>query len=196
MTHIPHRLYRFALVHDDLPAFHAGYLILTVLTAAMLNLGVFAVLVVGHMTLDVLKYGGRFRYGCFLTAYATLRESILDIALVLLGLTFAVYLHHSLPVIAGLRGLALAEITGVRFAAMFGSKLHILYDVLHVFSGVDHYLALNSSRLRLPLTIVEWASILTIVAALVLLGMSTHILSIDGDAVLAIVSHELVPGLE
>ena len=46
----------FAHEHDDIPAFHAAYLVGTFLAAAIFNLGFFLLLIIGHMCLDVVKY--------------------------------------------------------------------------------------------------------------------------------------------
>ena len=45
----------FAHRHDELPAFHAAYLVITVLCAALLSLGAFAALIVAHIALDYVK---------------------------------------------------------------------------------------------------------------------------------------------
>ena len=56
MQRVATRLRTFAWVHDELPAFHAAYLVLTFLTAALFNFGVFALLIAAHMMLDFVKY--------------------------------------------------------------------------------------------------------------------------------------------
>ena len=84
----------FAQHHDEFPAFHAGYLALTIIAAAMLNLGFFAVLVLIHMALDVYKYKVVHKSSWLEVAEGVFRESLLDITLLLLGLVFAVYLYN------------------------------------------------------------------------------------------------------
>ena len=49
--------------HDEYPAFHAGYLVLTFLIAALFNLGMFALLISAHMMLDYIKYTELHQYG-------------------------------------------------------------------------------------------------------------------------------------
>lgn len=189
------RFHAFALTHDDLPAFHAAYFVLTAIVVAMLNLGCFAMLIVAHMCLDIFKYRHRHRYTWFQTAYATVRESILDIALLLMGLSFAVYLHHSLPGIAALSGLALAEVTIVHAVALYGTKLKILSDVLGVFMHLEEYMAMKKPTLRTPFTILERISVGAITITFMLLALAATVLPLDAGAVLEIIVHEMTPGL-
>ena len=44
----------FAHEHDDQPAFHATYLVIAFLTALLFNLGAFGLLIIAHMSLDMV----------------------------------------------------------------------------------------------------------------------------------------------
>ena len=103
-------LRHFAHEHDDLPAFHAVYLLLAILSAGFFNLGAFGLLIVAHMVLDVVKYRDRHGYSWHQTYDGVVRESLVDITLLLVGTVFAVYLHHSVGV-ASLSGLMRAELS-------------------------------------------------------------------------------------
>src|SRR3990167_7218691 len=86
--------------HDEYPAFHAGYLVLTFLIAALFNLGMFALLIFAHMMLDYIKYTEFHQYGHRKALRAMISESAVDVVLLLVGLVFVVYLHHSAGLIA------------------------------------------------------------------------------------------------
>ena len=86
MRTILHAFGTFARGHDDIPAFHAGYLLLTFLAAALFNLGICAIFVCGHMSLDLYKYRDVHHYTWMQTVRATMLESLVD--LMLLALLF------------------------------------------------------------------------------------------------------------
>ena len=132
-------LRRFAYEHDDLAAFHAGYLVLAFLSAGFFNLGAFALLVVAHMALDWVKY--RERHGCTYkeTIEGMAHENLVDVTLLMVGLVFSVYLHHSIGV-ASLSGLMRAEISVIRAAALLVPKLKVLHHFLKIVAHLHHYL--------------------------------------------------------
>ncbi len=195
MTHTLRSIRRFAHAHDDTPVFHATYFILTALAAVLFNLGMFVMLVLIHMGLDIVKYREVHGLSWHRTIRAMLRESLIDIALVCLGLAFAVYLHHSLPSVAALSGLALAEITLIHAAGLIGPKFKILCDVLGVFLHLEHYMAIRHPRLAKPFTGLETVCIATIAVTLFLIMTSTLVLDIDYNSLAEIILHEMVPGL-
>ena len=183
----------FALRHDQLPAFHAGYLVLTILIASMFHLGAFALLIAGHMTLDCVKYRDTHRYSWHKTAMAMLRESLVDVTLLMLGLLFAVYLHHSLPVIAGLSGLYRSEVTIVRATGMFIPKVRILYEFLGILSNIHRYMNTVPTYLGKKWNPVEYVCVLSLSVMIVLMLLAPIVLSIDAAHFFTILGSEMVP---
>jgi hypothetical protein len=195
MIHALRSVRGFIHEHDDMPAFHATYCVLTALVAAMFNLGAFALLIVFHVGLDLVKYREVHGFGWLRTWRAAARESLVDLTLLCLGLTFAVYLHHSLPHIAALSGLVLAEISLIHFTALFGAKLKILSDVLGVFMHLEHYMAIRHPRIAKPFSHLERVCMLTVTVSLFLIAVSSLTLRIDMASVAEILLREMVPGV-
>lgn len=139
MTYAITNLRAFAEEHDSLPAFHAAYLVLTILVAAMFNLGVFALLVMVHMSLDIVKYRDIHGFNWRQTAKAVFHESLIDITLITVALVFSVYLHHSVALVS-VSGLIRAEVTIVRAFGTLIPKVVILENFLKVISHFHHYL--------------------------------------------------------
>lgn len=195
MTHAMRTMRGFVHEHDDLPAFHAGYFVLTAMAAAMFNLGVFAMLVLLHLGMDIVKYREVHGFTWGRTLSAALRESLLDCTLLVLGLCFAVYLHHSLEHVAALSGMARAELTLIRAAALFGTKLKIVADVLGIFLHLEHYMQIRNPRLARPFSGLEKLCMLSVVVCLFLLVTASLVLKVDMSALGKILLEELVPGL-
>ncbi len=183
----------FAHEHDDLPAFHAAYLVLTFLAAALFNLGFFAVLIVLHMALDIYKYRDVHRLSWKRTVEGMLRESLLDVSLLLMGATVAVYLHPSLPLYAGIQGVMLAEITLLRAVGVITPKLKILYDFLKIFAHVDRYLGKKHVRLGKNVSTIELVSLLSLCVSAGLLIAAPTLLGVDMTQYLSIMLDEMMP---
>jgi hypothetical protein len=183
----------FAHQHDDLPAFHAAYLVLTLLAASLFNLGFFAALIVLHMALDVFKYRDVHRYSWNRTLEGMLRESLVDISLLGMGLCVAVYLHPSLPLFSGVQGLMLAEITILRAVGVITPKLKILYDFLKIIAHVDLYLQHVHPHLGKSASAIEYVALLSLFVSLGLLLIAPLILLIDPAQYMSILLGELVP---
>lgn len=183
----------FAYRHDDLPAFHAAYLVLTFLAAALFNLGFFAVLIALHMALDVSKY--RDVHGCSWkkTIEGVVRESIVDVSLLLMGLTVAIYLHPTLPLFIGVQGLMLAEITLLRAVGVITPKLKILYDFLKIVVHFDLYLRHVHVRIGKGASVIEYVAVLSMLVCTGLLFIAPFVLLIDPAQFLSILVDELVP---
>jgi hypothetical protein len=187
------RLHSFAVRHDSLPAFHASFLALSLLSASLFNLGAFAMLVLAHMTLDVVKYRELHGMNWKRTIEGVIRESLVDMTLLLLGLVFAIYLHHSLPLIAGLSGLLRAEVTIVRAIGTVIPRLVILYDFLKILAHIESYLASIHPRLKKNLTGMELVCITSLGVCFALFATAPLLLSLDAPHFLKILSEELVP---
>lgn len=193
MIHILTGFRIFAHRHDELPAFHAAYLVLTILVAALFNLGTFGLLILAHMVLDTVKYREVHRMNWTDTFRATFRENIFDYTLFALGFLIAVYLHHSLPGIAGVSGLLRSEITIARGMGTLLPKAEILQRFLHVMFHLQHHLAHSEMPVGKRLMPVERFSILLVGCSALLLLLAPLILHVDGVQLLRIVQEELIP---
>lgn len=185
-------LRHFAHEHDDLPAFHAGYLLIAVISAAILNLGAFALLVFAHMALDTVKYRERHGRSWKQTMDGVVHESLVDITLLLVGVVFAVYLHHTIGV-ASLAGLMRAELSIIRSGAMFVPKLKILHDFLKIIAHVRQYLdAVHPRHLRGWSGLDHLCMVFSAVA-LLLLVFAAPLMSVDWFTVQNVLLEELIP---
>lgn len=157
MTAITHSFRSFTHQHDDMPAFHAAYLVSTFLAAALLNLGYFAVIIVIHMALDYVKYRDIHQYDYAKTFKALTLESIGDIALFLLALTFVVYLNHAY-MLAAVSGLLRSELTLLRAIGTLLPKIRILEHILCIAMNFHLYLHSVPPGLDEPLTrLQKWS---------------------------------------
>lgn len=193
MIHILTGFRIFAHRHDELPAFHAAYLVLTILVAALFNLGTFGMLIIAHMVLDTVKYREVHNMRWTDTIRATIRENLFDHTLFALGFLIAVYLHHSLPGIAGVSGLLRSEITIARGMGTLLPKAEILQRFLHVIFHLQHHLAHSETPVGKRLAPVERFSILLVGCSALLLFLAPLILHVDGAQLLRIVQEELIP---
>lgn len=194
--HIPFTLRSirsFAHTHDDLPAFHAAFLVLTFLAAALLNLGFFALLIAIHMALDVFKYREVHNLPFKQVVEGVIRESIVDITLLLFGLTIAVYLHPSVTGISGVKGIMLAQLTVVRGAGVIAPKLKILYDFLKVLSHVELYLKRLHPRFKKKPTTLELACCASILLTVALLALAPYMLGFTSAEYGHVLIEELLP---
>lgn len=183
----------FAHEHDNLPAFHAAYLAMTFLAAALFNLGFFAVLIVFHMVLDVFKYREVQGLNWKRTAEGVARESIVEVALLLMGLVVAVYLHPTLTGLVGIKGLMLAEITILHGIGVMTPKLKILYDMLKILANVDLYLQRLHPRFGKKLSMIETVSCISICVSLGMLIIAPILLMLSNAQYLYILMDELAP---
>ena len=193
MTQILTGVRAFARRHDELPAFHAAYLVLTILVAALFNLGTFGLLILAHMVLDTVKYREVHRMGWLDTLRATFRENLFDHTLFVLGFLIAVYLHHSLPSIAGISGLLRSEITLARGLGTLLPKTEILQRFLHVLFHLRHHLTQSETPIGERFTPTERFSIVLIGCSALLLLLAPAILHIGGTQLLLITQEEMIP---
>ncbi|MDP7247630.1 MAG: hypothetical protein QF741_03335 [Candidatus Peribacteraceae bacterium] len=191
-THKPLRA--FAHRHDDLPAFHAGFLILTLLAAAMFSLGAFGLLIFTHMCLDLVKYREYHGYSWGLTFKGIVRESLMDLTLFMIGLMFAVFLHHSIA-FPGISGVMRAEIAVVRMFGTIIPKMKILHNFLKIVAHVRHYLDHAHPHLRKHWSSVDRVCFWSLGLTTLLLVFSAPILQVEYSTVIEILREELVPRL-
>ncbi|MDD4287699.1 MAG: hypothetical protein PHO20_06025 [Candidatus Peribacteraceae bacterium] len=185
-------LRHFAHDHDELPAFHAGYLVLTVIAAAILNLGTFALLIVAHISLDIVKYRDVHHLSWKHTLEGTVRESLLDMLLLSIALTLSLYLHHTIGIIA-VSGVMRADLTIARFAGVFLPKVEILHRFLSVLLNIGEHIRTLHERLGKALASGERLFIFLLVVSLVLLFAAPAVLDISFSSFVATLSNELIP---
>ena len=165
--------------HDDLPAFNAAYWVLTFMAAMLFNIGAFVLLIAGHVILDVYKYRTVHGKKWHKVAEGVVRENLLDVSLLSLGVAFSVYLHASLPIIAGLRGILRTEITLLNAIVQLTVKVHILHNVLMLLSHFSAYLEHVHPRMGKSGSIIESVSAVALAASLSLTLLSPWILGLD-----------------
>ena len=182
----------FAHVHDDLPAFHAGYLVLTLLVASLLNLGAFGLLIIAHMSLDLVKYREHHHFTWRRTFEGMMRESLVDIALLSIGAVFSVYLHHTVG-LASVSGLLRAELSVVRAAAMLVPKLKILHNMLKIVSHLHHYLDQAHPRISKGWSQIDRFCFFTIAASVFLIVAAPALMGVEMETVMFILRGELLP---
>jgi hypothetical protein len=193
-TLISHRsVLAFAQEHDDLPAFRAAYLLLTVLAAAMFNFGFFIIIIAIHMALDVYKYHVGHRFGWGRTAEGVMRESIVDISLLLMGLTVAIYLHPSLTVLVGIKGMMLAELTILRGIGIITPKLKILYKSVKILRGIDEYVDRMHPRFGNNLSLIEYVCMFSVCVSVGMIVIAPLLLMLSNEQYLFIIIDQLVP---
>ncbi len=183
----------FAHQHDSLPAFHAAFLVLSFLAAAILNLGFFGVLILVHMALDIVKYREVHGLDWRKTTEGVIRESIVDLTLFMMGLVVAVYLHPSLTGMIGIKGLMLAEITVLRGIGIMTPKLKILYDMLKILSDIDHYLSRLHPKFGKNVSMIEYVCTFSLFVATGMILIAPVLLMLDGAEFMRILLSELTP---
>lgn len=186
---IAQRFLRFAIAHDDVPAFHAAYLVLTLLAAALLNTGAFALLIVAHAGLDLVKYREVHGRAWPRTLASTLRESLLDLFLLSGALVLAVYLHHGTGIVA-VSGIVRAETSLLRGVLLLLPRVGVLWNTLWIFTNIRHHL-LRSPEATGPWKVREQLYLLGTLGALLLLAVAPSLFGAEN--VMTILTGQLVP---
>ncbi len=184
-------LRHFLKNHDDTPAFHAGYLVLTFLIAALFNIGTFAILIVLHMGLDYFKYKEKHDFTGKHALRAAVTESIVDWTLLSVALVFSVYFHHGAGLIAA-SGLLRSGGTLLRAAGLIIPKLEVVHHSLDVIFRPQHHL--EHSR-DISSYWVHAMTIHTIIigVAVMLIVMAPAVLGIDGITFAQILREQILP---
>ncbi len=194
MTAFAHSIRGFAQQHDDIPAFHAAFLVGTILCAAIFNLGFYALLIIGHIVLDVVKYHDVHRFTLKQTIKAAAFESIGDIALFLIALNFAIYLNHTFMLNA-LSGMMRAELSVLRAFGTMLPKIRILENICAIALNFNGYLHTPHPALKRALTRLEKWSLRSIVISIALLAFAFFLFRNQQWDLLMILEHELIPKL-
>lgn len=194
MTAIVSSIRGFAHEHDDIPAFHAAFLVGTILCAAVFNLGFYAILIVAHVALDIVKYRDVHHMSFRQTVKAAALESIGDIALFLLALNFAVYLNHTFMLNA-LSGMMRSELTVLRAFGTMVPKIRILENMCAIALNFHGYMHTPHPALDRKLSRLEKWSIRTIVVSIVLLVIAVFMFQANQWDLAQVLAHELIPSL-
>ncbi|OGJ63141.1 hypothetical protein A3A67_01720 [Candidatus Peribacteria bacterium RIFCSPLOWO2_01_FULL_51_18] len=190
MRAIVFQLRIFASRHDEIPAFHAAYLVATFLVAALLNLGFFLILILAHMFLDIVKYRDYHRYSWSETARGVMAENIVDIALFMLALTFTVYLDHSFALVA-LSGLIRSELTLIKAVGTLVPKIEILEHAVRTMVHAHAYLHEPHQDLKKPLLRIHFWSIVIILLSVIMLAGAVILYNAHEIDLINVVKNEL-----
>ncbi len=194
MTAIVHSIRGFAYEHDEVPAFHAAFLVATILSAAVFNLGFFAFLIIGHMTLDFVKYRDLHRMSVGMTLKAIALESIADIALFLLALTFAVYINHTY-MLSAVSGMMRSQLTVLRALGTLIPKVRIMENMLSIVLNMHTYMHVTHAGLGRRLNRIEKWSLRTIAVCAGLLILAALIYHNHEWDLVQVLRKELIPAL-
>ena len=189
-----HCVRSFAHGHDDVPAFHATFLVATFLAAAVLNLGYFAILIFLHMILDFVKYREVHGYGYRMTFKAMILESISDIALFLMGLTVSVYFSHTF-MLAAAGGMVRSELTVLKALGTLIPKIVIIEHLVTIAVSVRSYLDTEVLGLHGKCTRLQLWSIRSSCFCLLLLAIAIGLYAQNDADLLSVLQHELIPAL-
>lgn len=191
---LTHTLHHFVVEHDDLPAFHAGFLVVSFLAAAMFTSGVFLLMILAHMSLDIVKYREVHGFSMGQTIIATLRESLVDILFLVVALCFAVTFRIESGV-AVMSGLLRAEETLIRAAGMLFPKLKIFYHFAFVVTSLKAHLLTIHPSISGHLRLGEVLTLMLLITCSAYLLVSPLLLSTDPGVIPAILMREITPGL-
>ncbi len=190
----PHIAFRpFGFGYEDLPAFHAAYFMLIVIFAGIFNLGLFAVLIVGHIFFDFVKYRVVLRKKRINAVLAVFRESLADLALFFLALSSLVYLHPTLPIIAALTGTKLTHVIVMRGLAVLLPKLTILHHTLRILFSASEYLHTPYPRLKNKWSLAECMYASTLILALFFLAIAPGVLALTLPEFQDMLLDQLIP---
>lgn len=180
------------LQHDDLPAFRAGFIVLSFLAAAMLPFGVFALLIVAHMAMDVVKYRELHGFTWRRTIRGTTRENVDDLSYLVFGLIVAI-LTRPQVYMANLAWFFQGKQVVVAAGVILLSKLIILTHFLTVLMHpVQHNKAVTyATRVRWRMSERMYASLFLLL--LLFLLTVPHILALDEPEFHKILLQQMLP---
>src|SRR3989344_8595705 len=181
----------FAHRHDELPWFRVWFTVATVVASIVFNLGIFFLLVLGHMGLDTIKYRTLHRLTWGWTIVETIRESLVDVFFIVLGLFLALAFHHAFA-IGGLGRLAEAEILFLDFIQRDGPRPKIAEHLLEIVTYWKHHFAQKLIP-RMPLTTGEKALCIATFAAALATVLTPVLTSLTWESASRIMQRELRP---
>jgi len=192
MTAITRSIRGFAHEHDDIPAFHAAFLVGTILCAAVFNLGFYLMLIVAHVMLDIVKYHDVHGMSFKKTLKAAALESIGDIALFLLALNFAVYLNHTYMLNA-LGGMMRSGLTVLRAFGTMLPKIRILENMCTIALNFHGYMHTAHPALDRKLSRLEKWSVRSIILSIAMLVLAVFLFQHFQWDLSKVLAHELIP---
>jgi len=186
-------LRRFGFAYEDLPAFHAAYIMLVLVFAGLCNLGFFACLVAVHIVLDFYKYRVRLGYRPMKALRGMMRESLLDVSLLFLALSTFVYLNPGLDSITLLTDNIQLRVTVLRGLALLLPKLTILHHSLRIAFDLPAYMTTPHSSLKKPFGIVDYVCMSVLAIAAVLIVIAPFALGLTSSQFAAMLTPEILP---
>jgi hypothetical protein len=192
MSTTSRKLKAFAVRHDYSPAFHATYLALTILISAMLNLGAFVLLIAGHMALDTVKYRETHGMRWKLVARGVIRESLIDVVLLVIGFASVVYLHHGVG-LAAASGLLRSQATLIQGVILVTAKSRILFDVLCVLNSLPQHMQTVLVHPKKPWSAFECFLFGVLGACLVLLLVLPLLIGLPMEVLQKALDGQMVP---
>jgi hypothetical protein len=155
------------LEHAHIPAFKAGYLALAIVIAALLNLGVFALLLLLNIGLDFWKYRSGRGLRLRLALRATLRENLFDVALFCMALLASLTLHYG-QVVVIVSGLLRYQESLVRGLLLICAKSHLLFRTIERFEKGCMTQKLNGASIVKPWSVPEMLALSCVTLSLML----------------------------
>lgn len=184
----------FAHRHDTLPWFRLWFTVATVTASIIFNLGIFALLVLSHMGLDIIKYRTLHRLRWHSVFLETIRESLVDVFFITLGILLAILFHHSIA-IGGLGRIGEVPMLALNIILRVGPRLKIAEHILEIVTYWQHHFT-DLSQPGAPLTKGEKtlcaATFLTGALILLLTALST----LSWEQIYSTTKQELTPRLE
>ena len=181
--------------HDDWPMFRIWFAVAAVTASIVLNLGVFTLLVSTHIALDMVKYRSKHTLSWYWTVVESLRESLIDIFFVALGLVLALALHHSAFARGGLGRRVRLEEMVIILILRIGPRLKIAEHLLEIVMYWRHHYE-EGFVPHAPLRRTEKGLLIATIiltASLFLTPLTTHLTWKDVGHTVA---YELTPRLE
>ncbi len=178
--------------HEHLPAFHAAYVVFVFMAAILLNAGFFALCVLAHVTLNVVKYREVRGLSWPKTVRAVVRDNVIDAVLLLFALCLTIYMHHD-GGIAGVGGMLRAQATVIRGLAMTLPEMQVFGRTLTVFSHLRVHLKTLPKGVGKPLGSWERLLMGIVLGELLVLAVAPMLLGFDGAGFLELLAGQLLP---
>jgi len=179
-----------AYYREELPAFHAGFVVTLLVLSSLLNLGAFVLLLAARTTLDIVKCRERERMGWRETLGAVVQAGLLEYVLFTFLLLATIFLQES-GVLFGGGVRAAAEL--LRGGVFFALKGVLLFRLLPVLLHPRSYIEECGVDMRRPFSSVEQSFLLALVTGLLLLGLSPAIVNGGWQKILQILRKQIVP---
>ncbi|MEK7137796.1 MAG: hypothetical protein AAB853_05960 [Patescibacteria group bacterium] len=180
--------------HDEWPMFRVWFTVATVVASIVFNLGIFFALVLGHMGLDVVKYRTLHHLKWGWVAIETVRESLMDIFFIVLGVLLAVIFHHTIA-IGGLGRFGELPILLLDLILRVGPRLKIAEHILEVVTYWKYHFTAPFVP-RTPLSQGERKVCYATLAVTAITLMLPILSSLTFENILHTAKRELTPRLE